>query len=242
LFRQFRDADSDDADVQQNLRALRVLKFNAAYPLLFSARRRLADDDNRKLLTALVSLVVRHNVICGLDRAKIETNMYVTAKLLADGANYEASLASLRSISPDDGQFDNGFQKLAFNSSEHSVARYLLTCLDSKMGATQEVTVAGADRVHVEHIYPQTPVAANRWTQHDQYVRLIGNLTLLDKRLNETIKNADFPTKKEHAYAESRLELTKALLPLTEWTPDAVTTRQAQLRDLSKQIWPVSLI
>jgi len=31
LFRQFRDAESDDADVQQLLKALRALKFNAAY-------------------------------------------------------------------------------------------------------------------------------------------------------------------------------------------------------------------
>lgn len=242
LFRQFRDADSDDADVQQNLRALRVLKFNAAYPLLFSARRSLSEDENRKLLMALVSLVVRHNVICGLDRAKLETNVYVTAKLLADGGTYGAALASLQSISPDDGQFDSGFQKLAFSISEHSVARYLLTCLDLKMGATQEVTVAGADRVHVEHIYPQTPVAANRWTQHDQYVRFIGNLTLLDKRLNESIKNADFATKRQSAYADSRLAITKALLALTEWTPTTLIARQAKLRDLAKEIWPLSLV
>src|SRR5437660_12179969 len=90
LFRQFRDGESEDADVQQHLRALRTLKFNAAYPLLFSANRALSEEENNKLLKGLVSLVVRHNIVCGLDRAKIESNVYATAKMLADGATYVA--------------------------------------------------------------------------------------------------------------------------------------------------------
>jgi hypothetical protein len=242
LYRQFRDGDNDDADIQQDLRALRILKFNAAYPLLFSASRRLSDDENKRVLGALVSLVVRHNVVCGLDRAKIETNVYATAKLLADGANYATALASLQSISPTDAQFDSNFINLGFNQSEHGIARYLLSCIDAQMGATQEVTVAGAERVHVEHIYPQNPLPANRWDAHDQYLRKIGNLTLLDKRLNETIKNADFATKKSAAYTGSRLLITQALLQIQSWTPQAVTARQIQLRDLAKQIWPQGLI
>ena len=56
------------------------------------------------------------------------------------------------------------------------------------MATTAEVTVAGADRVHVEHIYPQSPLEGNRWEEHDRYVGRLGNLTLLDKRLNEQIK------------------------------------------------------
>jgi hypothetical protein len=242
LFRQFRDAESEDGEVQQNLKALRTLKFNASYPLLFSASRRLTEAENKNLIKALTSLVVRHNVICGLDRAKIESNVYATAKLLADGGDYSAALNSLRTISPSDVQFNSSFNQLSFSKSEHSTARYLLTCLDSKMGATQEVTVAGADQVHVEHIYPQTPPAEHRWSSHDRHVRLLGNLTLLDRRLNESIKNADFAIKKANAYTGSRLEITKALLALPSWSPEAVIARQVQLRDLARDIWPADLV
>jgi hypothetical protein len=242
LFRRFRDGESDDSDVQQSLKALRTLKFNAAYPLLFSSSRSFSEAENKQILKALISLVVRHNVICGLDRAKIESTVYATAKLIADGANATAALVSLRAISPSDDRFANDFGRLSFAVSEHNVARYVLSCIDVSMGATQEVSVAGADRVHVEHIYPQNPPTASRWAEHEKYLRMIGNLTLLDRRLNESIKNADFNSKKQNAYSDSRLEITKSLLPLTDWTPDAVVARQAQLGNLAQLIWPASLI
>ena len=41
----------------------------------------------------------------------------------------------------------------------------------------RKCTVADADRVHVEHIYPQNPVEGNRWQEHDRQVRRIGNLS-----------------------------------------------------------------
>jgi len=242
LFRQFRDGDSEDSDVRQHLKALRTLKFNAAYPLLFSAHRSLTEAENKNLLKAIVSLVVRHNVVCGLDRAKIESAVYATAKLISDGGDYIAALASLQAISPNSERFGSDFANLTFNLSEHNVARYILACVDASMGATQEVTVAGADRVHVEHIYPQNPPVAARWAEHDKYVRMIGNLTLLDRRLNETIKNGDFAAKKTQGYADSRLEITRALLALGEWTPNAVNRRQIQMRDISDRIWPFALL
>jgi Protein of unknown function (DUF1524) len=72
-------------------------------------------------------------------------------------------------------------------------------------------------------------------------VRKLGNLTLLDKRLNEQIKNADFLTKKDKAYKDSRLEITKSLLQYDSWSPELVTARQDALCDLAQTIWPATL-
>jgi hypothetical protein len=102
------------------------------------------------------------------------------------------------------------------------------------LATTTEVTIAGADRVHVEHIYPQNPRPLNRWEEHARYVNRLGNLTLLDKRLNEQIKNSDFPMKKETAYKDSRLEITKVLLSHDSWSKDTVTARQEMFRDMAK--------
>jgi hypothetical protein len=241
-YRQFRDADADDGEVQENLIALRTLKFNACYPLLFSAERQLTPEENKNLINALVALVIRHNIVCGLDRAKIESTVYATAKMLSDGGDYGLALRALQNISPSTTQFSGSFEKLAFSKSDHSIARYLLTCFDSQLATTQEVTVAGANRVHIEHIYPQTPLPQNCWENHDQYVRLIGNMTLLDKRLNESIKNADFVTKKASAYVDSRLEVTKALLQYDSWSPQQIAERQAMFCELAQTIWPATLI
>src|SRR5450432_2789237 len=74
----------------------------------------------------------------------------------------------------------------------HGVARYLLELFDQAIATTAEIDVAGAHRVHVEHIYPQNPKTEDKWEQHAAYVQRLGNLTLLDKRLNVQIKNGRF--------------------------------------------------
>jgi hypothetical protein len=45
-------------------------------------------------------------------------------------------------------------------------------------------------------------------------INRLRNLTLLSKRLNTSIKNADFATKKEKGYAGSDILMTQELLPL----------------------------
>jgi hypothetical protein len=67
-------------------------------------------------------------------------------------------------------------------------------------------------------------------------------MTLLDKRLNESIKNASFTTKKESAYKDSRLEVTKLLLQCDSWSPESVTARQHTFCELARSIWPVGLL
>lgn len=242
LYRQFHDGDSDDSDLQEDLIALRMLKFTACYPLLLAADHQLNAQEKKTLTKALVAIVVRHNVVCNLDRAKLESTVYAAAKLLSDGKGHAVALASLQGISPGKEQFVGSFANLAFSTAEHGTARYLLRCFDSQLATTMEVTIAGADRVHVEHIYPQNPPPLNRWEEHARYVNRLGNLTLLDKRLNEQIKNSDFPTKKEKAYKDSRLEITKALLSYDPWSEDTVIARQEMFRDMAQSIWPVSLI
>jgi hypothetical protein len=242
LYRQFRDGESDDSDLQEYLIGLRMLKFNACYPLLLAAHHQLTANEMKDLTKALVGLVVRHNLVCNLDRARIESAVYAAAKQLSEGEGFSEALATLRAISPAADQFEGSFSKLAFSTAEHSAARYLLRCFDSRMATTAEVTVAGADRVHLEHIYPQSPPDLNKWAEHDNYVNRLGNLTLLDRRLNEQIKNSDFPAKKERAYKDSRLEITKALLKYDSWSPEHIADRQKALGELANVIWPAELI
>lgn len=242
LYKRFREGDSDDGDEQADLRALRTLRFNASYPLLFAAHHRLSNEDVKELTRALVAIAVRHNVICNLDRARLESVVYEAAHRLSAGANLAATLKALRDVSPGDQQFRESFSRLSFSIPEHGIVRYLLQSMDARMAKTSEVTVPGADRVHVEHIYPQSPLDGQRWTEHETFLTRIGNLTLLDKKLNESIKNADFATKKEKGYKDSRLEITRALLSLDSWSHEAVVARQEKLCALANKIWPINLV
>jgi hypothetical protein len=89
-------------------------------------------------------------------------------------------------------------------------------------------------------IYPQTPKAEERWKEHDVYLTRLGNLTLLDHRLNETIKNGVFSIKLPY-YKESRLLITKSLDAFTEWNPTTIEKRQATFCDLAAKLWPENL-
>jgi hypothetical protein len=242
FYRQYRDGDTDDSELQEYWLAFRTLNFNAGFPVLLAASRRYTSDEQKKLAQALICLVVRHNIVCSLDRAKTESLAYSTAKKLSDGSALATVLEDIRNVSPAKEQFDQSFAKLSFSKAEHGIARYMLRALEARLAATGEVTVAGPDRVHIEHIYPQSPREGERWTDHDRYVTRFGNLTLLGRRLNEQIKNAGFGDKKQQAYQATRLAITEALLTYEAWSPEMVVKRQSDLCQLAEQVWPSGLV
>lgn len=90
--------------------------------------------------------------------------------------------------------------------------------------------------MHVEHIYPQTPDGP-KWTNHAQVINRLGNLTLLGKRLNTSIKNADFATKKKDGYGGSDILMTKELLSLDTWDAAAIDERKRELSGWVFDIW-----
>jgi hypothetical protein len=203
----------------------------------------MSPEEQERTARALVALAIRHNIVCDLDRARFETAAYSTAQKVSNGAGYESAIAGLRTISPTAERFRSDFMRLKFSSAEHSVARYLLSAFEDEIAATMELSIAGSGRVHVEHIYPQAPPQEQRWANHAEFVNRIGNLTLLDKRLNQEIKNSSFSTKKQQAYSASRLEIAKELLGYgDDWSPSLIETRQDRLCKLAEGIWPESLV
>lgn len=242
LYRRFREGDTDDGDLQEYWVALRTLKANSAYALLLAAQHQLNPEEQRNCAKALVSLAVRHNIVCQMDRARFETTIYAAAKKVSDGVGFAVALEDLLAIAPHDDRFKESFGELTFSQQEHGVARYLLQCFETSLAATAELSIAGSKRVHVEHIYPQTPLDGQKWADHKAFVNRLGNLTLLDKRLNEGIKNAGFAAKKA-VYKTSRLEITKGLVQIAgDWSPAQIQARQGDLCVKALAIWPSALI
>ena len=76
--------------------------------------------------------------------------------------------------------------------------RFSSVQIEYKLRQTQEINTAPPERVNLEHLYPQRPEATARLANHDQYVGRIGNLALLDKRLNQEAQNSGFINKRDH--------------------------------------------
>lgn len=233
-YQEILEARDPDDDVAWVFESAREMNARALYPAFLAAEG--LTTNRLKFVRALLNVFVRHTVIGGLSNSTLESVVYGIAHRVKRDSHVGPELAMMRQFAPSDQAFEEAFRR---RSIRHvATARYLLKELESKLRKTTELRVAGAKKVHLEHIYPQRPGAGAGWPDHDEWVSRIGNLTLLDKALNQRARNADFATKKAH-YVNSQLELTKALLPLSAWETAAIDQRQDELAKLAASIWPI---
>lgn len=242
LYQRFREGDTDDLELADLWVGLRAARANAGYALLIAAGNALPHAAQSRLGRALMALVIRYNILGGGDRTKIESAVFKAAQSVSAGEGEDSALQLLRELSPTAEQFETNFTNATFKPQSYGVARYILREIERSLRQTQELDVNPPDRVHLEHIYPQNPPADRKWPQHSELVHRLGNITLLDRRLNEQIKNADFATKKELAYRNSELKITLQLLDYDDWSPDRINVRQELLARHASAIWPENLL
>lgn len=239
VYRDLARGRDSDKELQRTLEGVRMLGAKVLLPALLSGHAALAEDEPkdslRTLASALTTVFVRHTVIGGRESTTLESTIYSVAAELRKEKDFDAVVAVLREFAPDADDFVGRFARASV--SRIATARYLLREIEHAKRATEEVAVELGDRVHVEHIYPQTPEAGARWQNHAQMISRLGNLTLLGKRLNTSIKNADFSTKKEKGYKSSEILLTKELYDRDDWSPEVVEERQKEMSALVFGIW-----
>jgi len=237
IYRDLVRARDDDPALRRLLDGIRMLGAKSLYPVLLSGYSTLDSDGDkeplRRLAEALTTMFVRYNVIGGRETTIMESAAYQIAAELRESKDFEAAISMLADLAPDAEDFVSRFQGASV--SRIATARYLLREIEHAKRQTKEVSVEGSDRVHVEHIYPQTP--SSPWPNHRAAINRLGNLTLLGKRLNTSIKNADFATKKEQAYEGSDILMTRELLDFDEWNSETIDSRQQELSSWVFGVW-----
>lgn len=234
IYRDLVSAQHENEEISKLLRDIAEMGANVLYPAILSEFQKDNITNLQPLLKALISTFVRHNVIGGLENSQLETVLYGLAKSIRDGASVNDAIISLREFTPDDVRFGEAFGRATI--SRRQTARYVLRELELDERTTEELDVGPPNRVHVEHIYPQTPIAQNRWSNHSSAINRIGNLTLLSRRLNTTIRNAEFIEKKPY-YDQSEILITKGLSIYDDWSMVQLETRQAVLAERASEIW-----
>lgn len=88
------------------------------------------------------------------------------------------------------------------------------------------------DKATLEHICPQTPETSSAWNTPDYNTRtyLLGNMTLLNQKLNSRVKNAEFGSKKEE-YKKSNLSYNNELANLPNFTTTEIDKRTNIIAD-----------
>ncbi|MES9950566.1 MAG: DUF262 domain-containing protein [Candidatus Thiodiazotropha sp.] len=234
VYREIVSAHTDNSAIEKNLKNIKELGANILQPVLLSVLEQIDPDELPDILSALENAFVRHSVIGQLENSKLENILYRLAREFRTGKTVQEAIQEMANFLPSDEAFTNSFRTSAI--SRRATARYILRALEHDLRTTEELQVAPPDKVHVEHIYPQTPQAGERLTNHSQIIDRLGNLTLLSKRLNVTIRNSPFPDKKPY-YNKSELLLTNSLVQHEEWNSEKIDARQLRLSERAPEIW-----
>jgi hypothetical protein len=236
VYKDIVQAKDDDAEVAALLRAIDELGATVLYPVVLSIMECAQQDDREDLLQLVVHAYVRHSVIGQLENSKLENIIHrIAAGLRASMTKAEIS-TMLTEFAPDDDTFGAAFQRASI--ARTATQRYLLREIELKKRSTEELGVNPPSKVHVEHIYPQTPQDGQKWKNHAQMINRLGNLSLLSGSLNSSIRNSTFD-KKLPFYAKSELILTRELIGVAEWNSSAIEDRQKAFSLLAPGIWPM---
>lgn len=126
---------------------------------------------------------------------------------------------------------------------------YLLLRLDSFM--SDGAASYDPALLTIEHVLPQTVAERSQWAEwwpskNEQliWVHRLANLVLLNRRRNSAAQNYDFEVKKKAYFGGrsgvSSYVLTSQVLSISEWTPNIVQRRQADLLGLLTEKWELA--
>lgn len=136
-----------------------------------------------------------------------------------------------------------------FKAQDNQIAKYILSkcyLYDNKMQS-----IPNYNEVHLEHVLPQS---TSLWEKDESfilpkgtfakdYVYNIGNLTLLHKQINQSIKNKIFSDKCKH-YEDSIFPETKNIFELSKnesyWNVEIIEQRGKNIAIKAPFIWPLS--
>lgn len=244
------DNPSDDLwkeygpSVRESIEALQLLKATQIRPLVLAVVAHFDTKEVRRALPMLVCWTVRFMVVGKLGSGPLESGYADRAQEVSSGKISTASqlFDASKGFLSSDAEFEQGFA--VARSSAHYLARFYLRVLEKQNSAAaggELIVNPNVEAVNLEHIMPLE--RAPHWKgipmeQHENYVKRLGNLALLDRVLNEKIGNLPF-TEKVEALKASNVSMTREVAAAGSWDANAIDERQKQMAKLAVKAWPL---
>ncbi|MDR3237282.1 MAG: DUF262 domain-containing HNH endonuclease family protein [Spirochaetia bacterium] len=221
-------------EARDAIRELQLFQIKQPYPLLISGYKYLSKEQFTKLIKCISVISFRYNIIGGLNPNEQEKSYNSAALNIVNGSRF--NVHDLQPVYVPDSNFENDFRSKQFkpSSQNHKIIKYIFSKL-----ARQDYE---SDIYTVEHILPRS--AGGNWDDFDQDARTrstyrIGNLTILEKKLNKDADTLPF-TEKCLLYKQSNVLLTKNISENNEtWNESKITARQNNLAKAAKTVWKI---
>lgn len=225
------------------LKELSILRVQQCYILALSVLEH-GPTQILDYLTMIKNFTFRYNTICGRSSSLLQRAYMHSAHSFRENPNLTAQAAFdqfFKQLYPHDNQFQSQFSKKIVKTT--ALARYILSEINNNIAeANAPHTNADGVKVDLEHIAPKKfkPRWADKTSDFPgglaRYINRLGNMTLIDPKLNSHLGNADFKTKKQ-VYQEDCLSITERILDEQSWTAESINRRQNWLAGEALKIW-----
>lgn len=228
------------------------LNITTIFPLVLSIYSAEKDKDERtKCLQLLESYLVRRNI------AKLTTknynNLFISIiKAVAERKEksvYEALKETIYGYKEETNKFPTDEDlKTAFANSvlsnQHAKETLFTIALYQINTVLNDVTALSSNSFSVEHMMPK------KWEQNwaktltseqknfrNQKLLTLGNLTIITKNLNSTLRNSAWSNKKKILQDNSAIPLTTKYTSEPDWNEEKIASRANDLYDMAVLIW-----
>lgn len=235
-------SDERKAALLNDLEQINLCGLKQCYPILMAAIQtvpKLAPE----IFHLMLVFTFRYSVIGGQATGNLEKRYSDVAinirkhkpKKIKEVADWFGKMM------PTDAQFIEWFSSKTEKNGK--IARYILQCLEDQGFKSNEFhTNMSPQKVNLEHVLPQNPSNKSQWAkdfpadQQEEYSTRLGNLTLLETKLNSSIENDDFAAKAK-ALSKSKFKSAKKISTATSWIPDSIEKRQKAMARAAAKIW-----
>jgi len=230
----------DKPEIRKSLKELKLFQIRQINSLFLSALRNLEVENFKKLAKICSVISFRYNIIGGLNpNAQEDVYNTVALKILS---NKRFEVADFQTIYVSDLNFENDFSTKEFKNTtrNHKIVKYILSKIEVYQHRNE--IDPESDLFTIEHILPEN--ADDTWgnftfEEINRSVYRIGNLTLLEKKLNREADQKAY-VEKIVLFAQSNSELTKTLPDnFNTWNEDQLAARQRELAKHAKAIWKI---
>lgn len=234
------DLWKDKPEVRKSLKELKLFQIRQTNSLFLPGLTKLNHDDFKKLVKICCIISFRYNIIGGLNPNAQEDVYNTIALKIMQTSTFVNS--DFQSIYVNDYNFENDFSTKEFNntSRNHKIVKYILSKIEIYLFRNE--IDPESDLFTIEHILPEN--ASEEWGEFsfeeiNRSVYRIGNLTLLERKLNQKAAHLQY-SRKINLFEQSNSELTKGLSEsYLVWNEEKLASRQRDLAKYAKSIWKI---